>query len=299
MASFSAGAAISVAPVAAASTQESGAVGRASAVCRPSVNFAFAAASSRSGCVAKMPRGRWPKNDRKGSIRVLLDRIRAIRASEKRFYLKIRDLFATAADYDRKAETARLFFQTIQNKMLWAVTGHTAAELIVARADSGKANMGLTAWSGGRVRKADIDVAKNYLAEAEARELDRLVAQHNKDESKEFWDRACIVTSKDQNLTKAHDRHRPARAVLVVELGDDAFRALAVGIFDVDVADDSRLFRQNLAFTSLEHLAAFDCRQGAIAMRGRRRPFPRRRGRSARAWSSWRVPSGRAGRTAP
>jgi len=106
----------------------------------------------------------------------LLERIQAIRASEKRFYQKVRDLFATAADYDGTSETARRFFQTIQNKMLWAVTNHTAAELILARADAGKANMGLTAWSGDRVRKCDVAIAKNYLGEAEARELDRLVS---------------------------------------------------------------------------------------------------------------------------
>lgn len=106
----------------------------------------------------------------------LLERIQSIRASEKRFYQKVRDLFATAADYDGKAETAKRFFQTIQNKMLYAVTGQTAAELIMARADPAKANMGLTSWSGDRVRKQDIDIAKNYLVEAEARELDRLVS---------------------------------------------------------------------------------------------------------------------------
>ncbi len=106
----------------------------------------------------------------------LLERIREIRASEKRFYQKVRDLFATAADYDGADETARRFFQTIQNKMLWAVAGHTAAELILMRADPSKANMGLTSWAGSRVRKGDVVIAKNYLTEAEARELDRLVS---------------------------------------------------------------------------------------------------------------------------
>ncbi len=106
----------------------------------------------------------------------LLERIRAIRASEKRFYQKVRDLFATAVDYDKTAETARRFFQTIQNKMLWAVTGHTAAELILDRADPAKPNMGLNAWSGTKVRKIDVATAKNYLADAEMRDLDRLVS---------------------------------------------------------------------------------------------------------------------------
>jgi len=106
----------------------------------------------------------------------LLERIRDIRASEKRFYQKVRDLFAeTSADYDGSSDTARRFFQTIQNKMLYAVTGHTAAELIVARADPDQPNMGLTTWSGKRVRKQDVVTAKNYLNEDEVSELNRLV----------------------------------------------------------------------------------------------------------------------------
>lgn len=106
----------------------------------------------------------------------LLERIRDIRASEKRFYQKVRDLFAqTSSDYDGKAETARLFFQTIQNKMIYAVTEKTAAELIVARADPDEPNMALTSWSGSRVRKKDVSVSKNYLAADEVQELNRLV----------------------------------------------------------------------------------------------------------------------------
>ncbi|EME68612.1 putative DNA-binding protein [Paramagnetospirillum caucaseum] len=106
----------------------------------------------------------------------LLERIREIRASEKRFYQKVRELFATAVDYDKTSETARRFFQAIQNKMLWAVTGQTAAELILNRADPAKPNMGLNAWSGTKVRKIDVATAKNYLADAEMRDLDRLVS---------------------------------------------------------------------------------------------------------------------------
>jgi hypothetical protein len=106
----------------------------------------------------------------------LLERIRDIRASEKRFYQKIRDVFAaTSADYDTKAETAQVFFQTIQNKMLFAVTGRTAAELIVARANSSQTNMGLMSWKGVRVRKGDVTVAKNYLNQEEISELNRIV----------------------------------------------------------------------------------------------------------------------------
>lgn len=106
----------------------------------------------------------------------LLERIRDIRASEKRFYQKVRDVFAaTSVDYDGSSQTAQIFFQTIQNKMLFAVTRRTAAELIVERADADKPNMGLTSWKGGRVRKGDVTTAKNYLEADEIDELNRIV----------------------------------------------------------------------------------------------------------------------------
>lgn len=105
----------------------------------------------------------------------LLEKIREIRASEKRFYQKVREVYATSVDYDGHSDTAQKFFATVQNKMLHAVTGRTAAELIVFRADAEKPNMGLTAWKGTRVRKADITVAKNYLKDDELRELNRIV----------------------------------------------------------------------------------------------------------------------------
>ncbi len=108
----------------------------------------------------------------------LLARIRDIRASEKRFYQKIRDIYATAADYDSKSEAAQLFFKKVQNKMLWAVTGHTAAELVVERSDPTLPNMGLTTWQGGRVRKQDVTIAKNYLNHAEIEALDRIVVMY-------------------------------------------------------------------------------------------------------------------------
>ncbi|MGE4270813.1 MAG: RhuM family protein, partial [Acidithiobacillus sp.] len=103
----------------------------------------------------------------------LLERIRDIRASEKRFYQKVRDIYTTAVDYDSRSEAAQLFFKKVQNKMLWAVTGHTAPELIAGRADPGQPNMGLTTWQGSRVRKQDVTIAKNYLNHEEIEELDR------------------------------------------------------------------------------------------------------------------------------
>lgn len=106
----------------------------------------------------------------------LLERIRDIRASEKRFYQKVRDVFAqTSTDYDSGSTTAQLFFKTIQNKMVYAVAHKTAAELIVERASARKPNMGLTSWKGARVRKGDVTTAKNYLTQDEVGELNRLV----------------------------------------------------------------------------------------------------------------------------
>ncbi len=106
----------------------------------------------------------------------LLQRIRDIRASEKRFYQKVRDLFAaTAADYNAKTDAAKTFFATIQNKMVFAATGQTAAELIVARADPTQPNMALTSWKGRQVRKGDVLISKNYLTANEIDTLNRLV----------------------------------------------------------------------------------------------------------------------------
>ena len=92
-----------------------------------------------------------------------LERIRDIRASEKRFYQKIRDIYTTAIDYDKRSEQAQVFFKKVQNKMLWATTGRTAAELIKNRSNPDVPNMGLTSWRGAIVRKQDVAIAKNYL----------------------------------------------------------------------------------------------------------------------------------------
>lgn len=108
----------------------------------------------------------------------LLERIRDIRASEKRFYQKVRDIYATSVDYDSHSQAAQIFFKKVQNKMLWAVTGHTAAEIISIRSDSNAANMGLNSWKGSIVRKEDVSVAKNYLGNGEMEELNRIVAMY-------------------------------------------------------------------------------------------------------------------------
>ena len=105
----------------------------------------------------------------------LLERIRDIRASEARFYKKVRDLMALSEDYDASSRSVQVFFATIQNKMLYAISGHTAAELILERANADEPNMGLTSWSGRRVRQKDVITAKNYLANAEISELNLIV----------------------------------------------------------------------------------------------------------------------------
>ena len=108
----------------------------------------------------------------------LLERIRDIRSSEKRVYLKVRDIFATSVDYDPHCEQADLFFKTVQNKLHYSVHGHTAPELIVERADASKKNMGLTSFKGAKVRKSDITIAKNYLTQEELENLNRIVTMY-------------------------------------------------------------------------------------------------------------------------
>jgi hypothetical protein len=110
-----------------------------------------------------------------------LQRIREIRLSERKFYQKITDIYATAIDYDVSAQATKRFFATVQNKLHWAIHGHTAAELIVERADANRPQMGLTHWADapqGKIQKFDVSVAKNYLTEAEMAQLTRLVSAY-------------------------------------------------------------------------------------------------------------------------
>jgi len=123
----------------------------------------------------------------------LLARIREIRASEKRFYQKVRDLFALSQDYRADDRAAQIFFAEVQNKLLFAVTGKTAAEIVVSRADPESPNMALTTWSGSRVRKQDVIVAKNYLTEDEVDTLNRLVVI--------FLEQAELRTKERKELT--------------------------------------------------------------------------------------------------
>jgi len=127
----------------------------------------------------------------------LLERIRDIRASEKRFYQKVRDLFMLSSDYDKTDKATQMFYAQTQNKILYAITGQTAAELIVSRADASQNNMALTSWEGNIVRKGDIYIAKNYLTDDEIDSLNRFVmvflesaelrAKNRQDITMDFW----------------------------------------------------------------------------------------------------------------
>jgi len=124
----------------------------------------------------------------------LLARIREIRASEARVYQRIREIFALASDYREEEEETQVFFATMQNKMHYAATGMSAAEIVRQRADSGKPNMGLTSWKGGRVLKRDVGTAKNYLNAEEIDTLNRITVM--------FLDQAEFRARRRQNIQK-------------------------------------------------------------------------------------------------
>jgi hypothetical protein len=181
----------------------------------------------------------------------LLERIREIRASEKRFYQKVRDLFVLSSDYRITEKETQLFFAEVQNKLLFAATGHTAAELVVKRADPQSPNMALTHFSGSRVRKQDVVIAKNYLAEDEIDTLNRLVVifleqaelrvKQQRDLTLDFWRnhvdgmlafngqavlRNSGAISHDEMVNVAHaryeafDQHRRAAEALEADAAD-------------------------------------------------------------------------------
>ena len=142
----------------------------------------------------------------------LLARIRNIRASEKRFYQKVRELFALIHDYDKTDKATQMFYAETQNKLLYAITGQTSAEIVMARADASAPNMGLTSWEGSVVRKQDVIIAKNYLTNDELDSLNRLVvifletaefrAKNRQDLTMNFWRENVdkILLSNDQRL---------------------------------------------------------------------------------------------------
>lgn len=144
-----------------------------------------------------------------------LARIREIRASERRFYQKIADIYATAVDYDRTAAATKRFYATVQNKMHYAVHGHTAAELIVSRADATKEHMGLTTWRDapdGKIIKTDVTVAKNYLTEEELGQLTRMVTS--------YLDYAETMAMRHIPLTMADWEKRLSTFIAMFEYGE-------------------------------------------------------------------------------
>lgn len=182
-----------------------------------------------------------------------LARIRDIRASEKRFYQKVRDLYTTAIDYDKTSEQAQAFFKKVQNKMLWAITGNTAAELIERRSDPDAPNMGLTSWKGSVVRKGDVGTAKNYLKADEVEELNRIVVMY---------------------LDYAEDQAARRRPVTMAEWADklDAFLSFNerdvlthAGRLRMDVAQKLATERFELFDTNRRAAAAFAADEADIA----------------------------------
>lgn len=129
----------------------------------------------KKGFVLNDERLRNPKEFGADYFDELLERIRDIRASEKRIYQKVKEIFALSVDYDSQSNTAQLFFKSVQNKLEYAATGHTAPEIIAARADATKDNMGLTSFKGAKVRKTDVTLAKNYMTQEEISTLNLIV----------------------------------------------------------------------------------------------------------------------------
>lgn len=185
----------------------------------------------------------------------MLARIRDIRASEKRFYQKVRDLFALSSDYDKTDKATQLFFATVQNLLIYAVTQKTAAELITARANPADPNFGLLAWKGDKVRKTDIVVAKNYLTEDEIDTLNRLViifletaelrAKRQQETRMAFWKQNVdqIITSNGFPLlthagTVSHEQMEARTGELYLKFNQDRKRLEAL---QADRQDEAEL----------------------------------------------------------
>lgn len=176
----------------------------------------------------------------------LLARIREIRASEKRFYQKVRDLFALSADYRADDANAHLFFAEVQNKLLFAVTRKTAAEIVVSRANPDAPNMALTTWSGSRVRKQDVIIAKNYLSTEEVDTLNRLVVI--------FLEQAELRAKDRKDLTLAYWRENVDRLLVFNDrpvltnagsVSNDEMKAIAHDLYDI--FDQNRRHTEALA----------------------------------------------------
>ena len=178
----------------------------------------------------------------------LLARIRDIRASEKRFYQKVCDLFKLSSDYDKTDKATQMFFAETQNKLLYAVTHQTAAELIVARADANQPNMGLTTWKGNIVRKGDIIIAKNYLQDNEIDSLNRLVdifltsaeerVKGRRDLTLDYWRKNVdnLLTFQEKDILQGKGSVSNAEAEEIVRSRYDIFNAKRKQL-DAQIAD--------------------------------------------------------------
>lgn len=194
----------------------------------------------------------------------LLAKIRDIRASEKRFYQKLRDLFALSSDYDKTDRLTMLFFAETQNKLIYGVTGKTAAELILSRADASQPNMALTSWQGSIVRRKDIYTAKNYLTADELDTLNRLVTiflesaefrvKRRKDLTLPFW------RSSVDKLLEDHD------VPLLASSGKVSRRQMEERVNDIYTAFDARRKKSDAAAADREDLAELEADARLISL---------------------------------
>lgn len=186
----------------------------------------------------------------------LLARIRDIRASEKRFYQKVRDLFKLSVDYDASDKATQMFYAATQNKLLYAITGHTAAEIVVTRAKADEPNMGLTSWKGNIVRKQDVIIAKNYLTADELDSLNRLVviflemaefrAKSRKDLTMDYWrenvDKILVANEQSLLMGKGSVGNEQMEAFAHQVYDDFNARRKAQDAIDADAEDMQELF---------------------------------------------------------
>ena len=186
----------------------------------------------------------------------LLARIRDIRASEKRFYQKVRDLFKLSVDYDASDKATQMFYAATQNKLLYAITGHTAAEIVVTRAKADEPNMGLTSWKGNIVRKQDVIIAKNYLTADELDSLNRLVviflemaefrAKSRKDLTMDYWrenvDKILVANEQPLLMGKGSVGNEQMEAFAHQVYDDFNARRKAQDAIDADAEDMQELF---------------------------------------------------------
>lgn len=186
----------------------------------------------------------------------LLARIRDIRASEKRFYQKVRDLFKLSVDYDASDKATQMFYAATQNKLLYAITGHTAAEIVVTRAKADEPNMGLTSWKGNIVRKQDVIIAKNYLTADELDSLNRLVviflemaefrAKSRKDLTMDYWrenvDKILFANEQPLLMGKGSVGNEQMEAFAHQVYDDFNARRKAQDAIDADAEDMQELF---------------------------------------------------------